>query len=206
MNIINSKDISLHQRGEYFVQDLNIKLNVYADTISITDLTNALRVGKTCKRVSINHIAYDDYEAVPKFTKVYLTAIQSLFDDFNDGDSVELRDVHVYCTEYKGIQVFSPFNLKYMKPLTEIPKKWTVKHALRALLNGQYTEFNKTLRLSDDYAYDSASNFGKGVIKDVTMFCSDIIANKGGWRVTEENGIVHVMCCHFDYNEFTLKI
>jgi hypothetical protein len=206
MNIINSKEIVLCDTGEYYVQDLNIKLNIYRDTMSITDLTNALRVGKTCKRVSIDSIANGDFVAVHEFVELYLLSIQSLFADFNDDDFIEVRGVKVWCREYKGVQVFSPFNLKYMKPLTEVPKKWTVKHALRALLNGQFTEFNKTLRLTDDYAYDSAYNFGKGVIEDVAGFCADIVANKSGWWVYQEGDIVKVSCHHFDYNQFTLKI
>ena len=209
MNIIEQREIDLFSTGEFYVKDLNIRINKYTDTIYITDLTNALRTGKVCKQVVIDALERNDIVSVVEYTELLLVDIKKLFEIVSEETGhmdVEDSGVRVYCRERKSIRTFSPFNIKFLKPLTMVPKKWKIKDAIRALVNGQGTDLHKTLRLTDDYAYDSAYNFGKGLIEDVFEFCRGILENPSGWRVSEDNGVVHVNCHHFDYNEFDLKI
>ena len=97
-----------------------------------------------------------------------------------------------------------PLDLSIIKPLKTEPKKWTLPHVVRALVNGQFKELYKNSRYTDDYAWDSATNYGEGPISDVIDFVERIVRNPGGWWVRKGcNGVVSICCHSFDNNEFT---
>ena len=62
-------------------------------------------------------------------------------------------------SEDKGIRVFSWLHLDRFNPLTSEPKKWTLPHVARAIINGQFTGLKSDGTYTDDYAFDAAVNF-----------------------------------------------
>ena len=72
-----------------------------------------------------------------------------------------------------------PLDLSTIKPLKAEPKKWTLPHVVRALVNGQFQGLRKNYYMTDDYAYDNAVNFREGEISDVIGFVQGIVENPG---------------------------
>lgn len=190
-----------------YCQEENIRVSIMHEYLVITDLTNALAIGKNCKEVRIRKKwdAADDC-AIVNFMGWENNHFRAVMEEVDQ--DVILDDVEIYLSERKGIETFSPFALERMKPLKETPKKWTVKHAIRALLNGQYTSFKCNGVYSDDYAYDAAVDFHRGEIQDVQGFCKGIIEHKSGWWASDykNTGCVAICCHSFDSNEFIFSL
>lgn len=216
----NQEEIEYPELGTtYYAKKENLKVHRFHGTIYITDVTDALRTGKTCENYSMHfRCAYDnEAEAVSQFLVDFDYDYKNIFDylgglEWTQGkwggyEGIVLVDTigneyTVYKGAEKAIRVFSPFNLKYLKPLKETPKKWTVRHVLRLIINGQYKDLNSNLKLTDDYAYDNAVNFGKGAIADGIDFAKSIIESPSGWWVGNYEGEdkLSFNCHHFDYN------
>jgi hypothetical protein len=190
----------LNNYNERYVKNLNIRLKVYDDSMYITDLTNALKTGKTCTRyiirmdeLSSNSFAYDFVNWLDDWSfEEFIKALKT---------NGSFRTVHVSKTEIKGINVFSPF--VSLKPIKQ-PRKWTLTHIWKAILSGQIKKAYKTMHLTDDYAFDAANNFGKGKISAMEL-AKDLIESPSGWWVSdgeEKDGCIPigVHCHHYDYN------
>lgn len=209
---------------EVFISDLNLRVNRWSGTDSwkVTDIKDALAAGKICVGYGISrHYANDSLAATNFICSRFNGDMKALFDfcdglgwvdgDCGYGEKEVTHDKYtVYITRYenKAIRVFSPFALERMKPLKEAPKKWTVTHALRALINGQYKSLHCNGVYTDDYAYDAAVNFRQGEIADAVAFASKIIASPEGWWVGNYRGNneVSICCHHFDSNSFVFDL
>jgi hypothetical protein len=161
----------------------------HGETLYITDVTNAGRPGKVCRRTNIA-ISY------PYSYQSLADRIHCIVDMLTDGEPYE----SVYTTPAK--RVFDP-TLKAYNPLKEIPAKWTLTHVVRALLNGQAENVKCTGVYTDDYAYDAASNFGIGEINAKNLAIRLIECPSGWHAYAEADGTVHVNCHSFDNNKFT---
>jgi len=209
INIIKSLEgwDFLNAYGSYYFEKENISLDFYTDLIVVTNLANAQKPGKTCSALRLWYRSsigsYDD--------NIHLkiaNAIQNEFYDFlveafqNPEYVTSLMDgVEVYEQEYKGISVFSPFHKQ--KPI-KTPKKWTRSHVIKAIYSGQMKHGQCKGKYTDDYAYDAAINYRKGII-DQMEFVKQLIESPSGWRIRqdeEQENLIHVNCYHFDYNQF----
>ncbi len=200
MNIKHTQsEIDANERGAIYVEQGNIKVWQGNDTIRVTDLTNALARGKTCKEV-----------AVSGWNKPCgaLNCVNGRYAELlaEHAADTEIDGLQVYVTEADGKRTFSPFATGRILPLKSIPKKWTVPNAIRALLNGQYRDLRCNGVYTDDYAYDNAVNYKRGVIADAVAFCVDIIERPSGWWVSERDGKVSICCHSFDSNEFAIAL
>ena len=202
--IDTASDISFFSKGTYFIKDANVKLNIFNDQFRLTDLTDALKTGKTCKQVSV----------CPKFfhkekdIAVY-NVLESItdFQDFIHNTPDLGEDFDVYTYDNKSVSTFSPFNLTVINPLKELPKKWTIRHVIRALLTGQAINVRRDSRYTDDYAYDASTNYGACDLNALDFAYDLLECGHGGWWVSNDgNGRIGVNCHHFLHNSFELKL
>ena len=194
-NLKNINDISY---GVTYVEQPQIRIGKYGDSICFTDLTNALS-NKSCETIYFNtRMNFYDFlgdfplenflENIPK--KIYS----------NKKDCLESLG---YLKIKEEKKVFSPF-----KKVKEIiyPEKWTLPHVWKAILAGQVEKIICRGEYTDDYAYDSSINFNKKQ-KDQLLFARDLIEEPSGWRVSKvEDDKVLSVCCHlFNLNNVYLK-
>lgn len=186
----------------------------------VLDLSNAFLRGKTCvkyrltteKPFSFSTIIENNGSLQRLFKK--LEARESdIYERGQELSSYLLDDSGVSLTGYrrekKAIRVFSPIHLDHVKPLTKEPKKWNIRLAMRALINGQFSTLKCNGKYSDDYAYDAAVNYHQGTIADHIYFAAKIIEDPSGWRVYRDRANkkkVHLNCHHFDTNEFIFQL
>lgn len=205
---------------EYFIKDINMKVHLYNGQLMIMDLENALKIGKQVLSYSLNYNGHDTIRGI-ELLELFQWDIKSMFvfiDSLDhpvnkwggytglDYDKFPGEPITIYKSFEKGINVFSPYALHNLKPLKENPKKWTVKHVIRALINGQYAGLRCKGVYTDDYAYDAAYNCQRGIINNAVSFAQKIIESPSGWWASA-NGETVSICCHsFDSNEFTFKL
>ena len=231
MKVLKSyQELSLEDyscKGHIFIEDLQIRVSQTMGGIRIIDLEGALRVGKVCPEYSLSWWQCDGPAKFLNYMlKLGIQDIKGLYEmlkarEFSldqwgwyadKRESVELPggEVEEFCygrDDKKGVQVFSPFALKYLKPLKEAPKKMTVKHALRAIACGQFTDLRCAGKYTDDYAFDDAYDYQRGAIKAPLEFIKDIIDSPSGWWASlDQDGEVKLCCHHFDSNRFQLAI
>ena len=195
-----------------YCEDVNIKFDQYKDSIHLTDITNAMKIGKVCVQYSINK---SDWNSNESLTNIIETNVKDLFNfvthlDYPDYNGTEANingiNVLIYRSELRSIRVFSPLNLSQLKPLKEVPKKWTMSHVYKVLANNQFTNLKCTGHYTDDYAFDNANNYGKAEgLKGIAVL-KDIIQSPSGWW-TNGNEITLSFSCHSFLNyELTLKL
>lgn len=208
-----------------YIKDINIHISHSRgfDNYIITDTTNALKSGTVCNKYSIcsdaphgnllitNWIIWKFGGNINKLAE-YLKALDFKKDGYGFYIDKIRRENEENCimtiskTEAKSIKTYSPFNHANIKPLTEIPGKWNMKHAVKAIINNQFENLHCNGILTDDYHYDATSNFHKGAIKNPIAFIKSIIESPSGWWTTLDGNSVKLCCHSFDSNSFTLKI
>lgn len=77
---------------------------------------------------------------------------------------VEGHTVNVVHDLRSSHNVLTPFSLDQWKPLEKVPEKWTVRHFIRLLVNGQFHHIKRNYYLTDDYAFDAAVRDREGYI------------------------------------------
>lgn len=190
----------LNNYHDSFVKDANIKIRLYDNCMYITDLANALKVGKTCRQYvvmmedtncndfSVQFLNWLDDWGFSEF-------IESLFNDFT-----KFRGIAVTVRDLKAVNVFSPF--VQIKPI-KLPEKWTLPHVWKAILAGQIKKDVCDGRYTDDYANDAACNYERGEL-DLIHLARKLIESPSGWWVRtqkEAEGLaLSVNCHHFDNN------
>jgi len=226
MKVLKSyKEIELDELvlecGETYIQDLDLRVRVYRGAVVIREIQEALKVGGVCKEYKIGWRDYQDGQAaianylmdqgikdLPQLLEM-MKGFEYPRDQWYGYAPLDLPGgvFTVYLEELKGVRCFSPFQLKRLKPLKEVPKKWTLKHALRAIACGQFTDLRCKGKYSDDYQYDAAYGYHAGEIKKPLGFIKKIIEDPQGWWTSlQESGEVYLCCHHFDSNDFMLKI
>ena len=177
------------------------------NAFTIIDMTEAGKRGKKCPELSLNsereapdcafwnELLQDHCSTLLEATTAQ-TLPEKLFQPY----------FRFYLNEIASKDLL-PLDLNIIKPLKAMPKKWTLPHVIRALVNGQYENLKKNLYLTDDYLWDYSVNFREGEIKDPIAFIEGILRNKSGWSAwPEKDGTVSVCQYSFDSNEFTPKI
>lgn len=180
-----------------------MRIKIYADAMYITDLTNALKAGQICKEFTVYMSVFN------RVKQLFAHEFQNWLDDWPMEEFIkkllidhnDFMGIDVSGKELKAVRVFSPFVA--IKPI-KIPAKWTLAHVWKAILSGQISTAEKRMHLTDDYAHDSAYNFGKGPI-DPLILAQEIITSPSGWWVNIKDVQKEVIelglnCHHFDYN------
>jgi hypothetical protein len=182
--------------NEYFFRKENISFKRYRglnceSEIHVKDLKNALKPGKEVKEYIFKGNMWD---------VLYFTYDVQVSEVLEKLYKQEVRNIEYMSRQHKGIRIFSPF--AEIVPI-KTPGKWTLSHVWKSILSGQIKSGQTNLYLTDDYAHDAATNFGKGEI-DVVAFAKKIIEDPSGWWVavgkeTEELIHLSVSCHTFDY-------
>ncbi len=205
-----------------YLKEENLSLHVYQYNIFITDLSNALLHGKECEQYCFEPLntfngvqpGFEVWRNIKhhewlegSYTKI-LQLAQGLNWKDKDGyfEPISLPEYNFKVSKslLKSNRVFSPFALSRITPLKEIPKKWTLTHVYKALVNHQYKDLKCEGVYTDDYAFDAAYDFQKGVIGNGLSFISKIIESPSGWYAYQdkEDGRVSINCHSFDCNSF----
>lgn len=193
--------------NDIYVKKSNLFFHMHRDSITITNLENALKRGKTCTQYSIQLSNWDDKGKIPPSNcigtnlKDFFMFLEGL--DFSKSGYDGLKfttnntDFKVYKHDADAKRTFSPFNINQLKPLKEMPKKWTLSHFYRLIANNQYKNLRCTGHYTDDYAFDASNNYGIKVIDNGLNILTDILSNPSGWRVyTPDNNKTLDIHCH----------
>lgn len=193
-SIFESADISIWEHHEGYFADIHAFVSVKPQRIIIKDLRNALVPGKECERLTLE--PEDVYSSECLFSG--LNTFREVYDKFYVRG--ELPDCHVYRSQSRSMQTFTPFRL--IRPI-QPPVKWTLPHVWKAILSGQIFDGQVDGRYTDDYAYDAAMNFRAGVKLHLPSFAQELIESPSGWHVTanaQDDGIIRLSVnCHSFY-------
>lgn len=210
LGFTNSREcFQIGQTRELNYKGRILEIHRYNGSISIKDLTDAGKAGKTVSVLTLRYwkdersgseVMYWDFEEI--FNVLMGVTSVNDFCICSDHESIE-----VYRSVNKAIRYMAK-DLSIYKPLTEKPKKWTLTHAIRAIINGQYKNLKCDGVYTDDYAWDAATDFNRGEIKHALAFIKRIIEHPSGWHVNEwdNNGIIHIDRHTFDNNSFEFDI
>lgn len=194
-----------------YVEDQKVKINKWSSlggfSIKMLLLGNAMKRGKECVYyvIDVNDIkVFEVLMAALDWSLEQL--IQVLSKIHFHGSIFEHAGLKVRKGSDCSVRVFSPFSLTELKPLKKEPHKWTIAHAMRLLINGQFEELRCDSYYTDDYADDADRNYRKGRISMPIAWAKEIIERPDGWRVYKKNDSnrLHI-CCH-SFNNNSLKI
>jgi len=204
-------------KGQYLV-DTNLLISINGakkETLRINNISNAFKRGKMCDSYTLE---CHDFNNLMKIVKHYNYNSESLLEAFqkikfstNQYDNYEpttFEGSKLYKTDTKGVYTFSPFLLNRLKPLKEVPKKWAISHVKRLLANDQFKNLRTSQRLTDDYAFDAAYDFGRGALHRDTMLI-ELVENSRGWWVSgagKDGDELGINCHHFDYKKCELYL
>lgn len=219
MNIektLNIKDMlnKIYDHGVY-VESENLHVQRWSgfDQYAITDLTNVLATGKTCRAYSIKSKGeYGNLDATNWLFRAFDGDLRKAFDfcetlsfekdQWGYNKLYQIENVEIMRRDEKSNRTFSPFALDRIKPLKAMPAKWTMRHVYAAIINKQFSKLKCDGVYTDDYAYDSAVNYSKGEITHPLAFVRRIIESPSGWHCFVSGGWVNVDCHSFDGNSF----
>lgn len=139
-------------------ENLYFRRTYGGDSMTIYDLSNAQKVGKTCNCWTIYGAWNDSISLFSRLSKAGIETIAQLSAACQSSD--KLDGISINQRACKGLDVFSPF--VEVKPLDKLPEKWTKRHFTQALMSGQLFRGEVSYHYTDDYAMDAANNFGTG--------------------------------------------
>jgi len=171
----------------------------------VTDKTNAYRRGKRCTEMTFE--ALNENTGFIEFTEK-MSSLCDLMETYENTDkeiTVENENYKLYFRSTKAIEV-APATYENIKPLKEVPKKWSKTHVIRLLANNQFKNFVKNSKYTDDYAYDNAVNYGKGVEQSADKYIKELVEHSDGWWFSQDGDKLSISCHHFDYNSLTINL
>lgn len=216
-NFLNS-----YPRGGLYVQDCNIHVQRWSgfDDYSITDLDSAMQPGKACAsyRIASRAGRNGNLDVTNWIMRSFGNSLPLLLLFCNglewESTSYGFEAYHLVDGEFsieinkrdkESKRTFSPF--AKLPKLTAEPKKWTLPHVFKALLNGQFKNLRCKGVYTDDYAYDATVNYQQGDFSSAAAdFVRRVMESPSGWRTYGNNGSVSVCCHSFDLNEFTFSL
>ena len=207
-----------NQHGDLYTGDTQ-KLISYmtmglGSQLLIKDVKNAFKTGVECKGYSIDG---DEDDSISQFIAECGYSVDKMVARCEEALSILSENEYkgilqgtswsasVYDRTSVGIRSFSPLPeaLKTLKPLNEIPKKWTLRHVNRMLANEQYMKLETRDRYTDDYAMDAAHNYYAGEISGLYLL-KDLTESPSGWwisRADKDGEQLGINCHHFDYKQ-----
>lgn len=161
---------------EVFFQEeqLYFRRTFGGDTITLLDLKNAQKPGKTCSEWRINVDYFEKTSLSALLDREGVETVSQLLTLCKSGKVP--AGLSIYEQTYKGVDVFSPF--VEVKPLKKLPEKWTKRSFTQALMSGQLYHGEVDYRYTGDYAYDAAVGFRTGVALNMPSFAKNEI---GDW-------------------------
>ena len=201
--------------GSFWVGDYRIQFR--HDNVRILDGRNAgLRKSK-CPEICFQAIIDDacvllnsDWFAM-EVDEAFELAMEAdwemdkVMDRWESFRSIEADGIRIHRDSRNALRVFNPNHLDRYNSLKEAPKKWTIAHAIRALVNKQASAY-RNYYYSDDYAYDAASNYRKGDIDALTL-AKELIENPSEWWASDNGENKVTVCCHsFESITLTLSV
>jgi hypothetical protein len=196
----------------------------------LTDLSNSFLRGETCRkfRIKTPDAPVKDRENSPEklllaaggVTALFIYLVNRLENGYfeDDGYSQKYEETYegtrfvVYAEEAKGIRTFSAAHLDQIKPLSSLPKKWTVRLALRAALSGQVSKWHVDGIYTDDYAFDNAYEYQRGELSQYLAKARRIWENPSGWNVRTsykdggDKTMISLDCHNFDTNTLHIDL
>lgn len=153
----------------------------------IVEITHAGRRGKICNELSFRANDKDP----DSHLKILLQYLETLFEaTTSEILPRELMQPEIktqgtfYFHKVQAIKICPP-DWSIIRPLEKEPKKWTIPHVVRALVNGQFEDLQRDYRYTDDYAWDNATNFGEGFIGNFNL-AEEIISIDLHWTVFKD--------------------
>lgn len=188
---------SIGSSGYY--ADINAYIWCNYSSARVIELDNAMKRGKECKVYSLYSRNQDSHAYLVNDCKVKTP--KDLYDLVRSGKELP-GDGELSVRMDKGVEVFSPFVA--VKPLTKLPEKWKKSDLAKAIMSGQVFSGVLNERLTDDYAYDAAWNFGSGCKIGLPKQAAELVEGCRDCYIrtesVDENGVAKV---HFSYaNEY----
>ncbi|MFA0809322.1 hypothetical protein [Microbulbifer epialgicus] len=204
--------LNSHHTDRLYVLGTNISVSCSDfSTLRLGDYTNAFMRGKVCVDYAFYASGPEQlFDFLEKYNfdpQIILSACNKVEFE-NPYSQVPFEGLRLAKSEKKGVNTFSPLLLDRLKPLKVIPKKWINSHVVRLLANGQFEDLRITTRLTDDYAFDAAYNFGAGSV-DTNSMIKKLVESPSGWwfsGTTEDGGELGINCHHFDYRSCTVRL
>ena len=215
MKIINNREEFrvidlLNQYDDLYFEGLNISARPYRNSLVVIDLANAMQNGKACTRwlfsVSPWHMDTSrlSFTAYIKMAAPECDTLAELVDWLRAGKPLqEVDGLTVSVGGQPGNRTFPPF--APVKPV-KLGDRLTAATIAKAIRAGQIVAGRTDGRYTDDYAFDAATDFGRGEI-DVQAFAQDIYENPRGWRFWwhDDTRREIVAACHtFDYKTLSV--
>ena len=200
----------LNQYDDLYFEGLNVSAHPYSNSLVIIDLADAMKPGKSCTRwlfsvspwkmdaARLWMTEYVEMAAPECDTLAELVAWLRAGKPLQEVDGLTV-DIGAQASN----RTFSPFAPVKPVKLGERLNAATVVKAIRA---GQIAAGRTECRYTDDYAFDAATDFGRGEI-DVQAFAQDIYEHPNGWRFwwRDETRREIVAACHtFDYKTLSV--
>lgn len=175
--ILTDSDISLLDQREAYFSDINVHFHrqYRGECITVTELENAGKSGKACQSWRIYGLSYGEDVTGKLMNDEGITSCKALYQALKDG--AELEHVRIRASEEKAVDVFSPFI--EVKPLKDLPEKWTKRNFAQALMSGQLFRCEVSYHYTDDYAKDAAYNFSEGVGLNMPSFVREALEDWG---------------------------
>lgn len=181
--------------GRGYYSDINACVYCNREAAYVVELDNAMKRGKECKCYSIYANGQDIHLYL--LNECNVRTPKDLYDLVRSGKELPAPG-RLSVREEKGVEVFSPF--VSVKPLKEAPTKWKKGDLVKAIMSGQVFSGVLDQRLTDDYAYDAAVNFGSGRQIDLPGQAFDLVEGCRNCYIRSDgvdvNGVVSV---HFSY-------
>ena len=166
------KDIANDAR-HFYCRDLNVKIDVYTDSVQIIDLTNAMKAGKECTKYTLISKRYNDHYDRGWGMLHHLlangdwkTICEKAFRKECPIDEIE----EVAVMPKKGVWTFSPFvklNTKGKPTAANFPK---------LVLSGKIAKATCRYSLTDDYYDDAKRTFERGKEADPLDLAEEIVS------------------------------
>lgn len=162
INELSFNDIYNSYGKKFYILDEKITLKTYRGydgevLIEVTDLSNAQKRGATCTIKSGAILEHLNDEIIIKALKN--GDIESIVKDYRTD-------------ERKASTVYTPKELHTLDNWKKAPKNWNFTSIVKAYYNNKIKSVYRKGRYTDDYAFDAATNFGKGTM-DIDAFIED---------------------------------
>lgn len=187
------EDLKQSSLDVYFESGL-VRFRQTLDGVVLVDLSEALSHGKECPIYLL-----EDREKVIDWIQskrlnwtAILEELSCLAGSPGEGNSgiLEIEAFKGQRKFLRGVRMYSPFHHHRLPPLKSAPGKWTVRHALRALVNRQTENFEQVAH--------GPINLSKDLLRR-------IVETPHGWRTYAEDGQIYLCCHRFETYRFVLR-
>lgn len=205
--IFEKSDVSIISNKHGYYYDINAHIYIYERTIYILDLTNAMKIGKECNKITIYNKDYgkDICDFYNTLVSMGINEAGKLYEYVKNNGDFDTDLFNVSRGTIKSSKVFSPF--VKVNPIS-VPPKWTKAHLWKAILSGQVFKGETNYHYTDDYAYDTAYNYREGMGVNLEDLARDLIEDScGGYTIyseEEKDGVIPISLHTYSYDCKTL--